>query len=561
MENFNAPSSSSAAPGQAHSGPWDPITHPKPRQSRRAITDGERKDLRVHKQALMQEHGKWTTNQMVDFFYKKYERVLDQSTISRSLSDTFKHLDEVDHPVHPDSKKQRTSYWPDLDAAVFDWQQQMLRKKKPMTDEAIRELAKKIFYQLPQYQNVEAPRFSSGWLKGYKARYKWKSYVGHDESDAVDRLVAVTELEDLRKDLKSYECEDIYSMNEAVLFWKRSPDATLASESQASGKPEKAIVTVALACNVTGTRKLPAWFIGKAETPRCFDRSGVNVENLPIVWRYNGMAWMTAIQFEEYLRWFDEQMAGRKVCLLLDDVSAHTTGMIFLHSLSPEGLTNTKVHFLPTNPTSVCQPLEQGIIQAWKAHYRRTWLTYMCNRYGAGRDPMKSMNILQAIRWGITAWEDDITPATIQNCWIKSGVLGSKYRPQTEGWKKQVDEDNQILEDTMTQIEQRIQYLVLRGRIKTAMDAATFVNAADEFVDDNDEGLSESLTEAYSMGGAQRDHETDEEDVAVAPIEKREALLLLTRLRLYEEQQMDGDEVVISQLNRYEREILARAVR
>lgn len=559
MENFNFPSSSSVALGQAYSGSRDPITHPKPRQSRRAITDAERKDLRVHKQVLMQENGKWTTNQMVDFFYKKYDRVLDQSTISRSLSDTFKHLDGEDRPLHPDSKKQRTSYWPDLDAAVFDWQQQMLRKKKTITDEAIRSTAKKLFYQLPQYQDFEPPRFSSGWLKGYKARYKGKKYVGHNEPGVVGRVVAETELEGLLKDLKMYHCEDIYNMDETALFWKGSPDATLASESQASGKLEKALVTVALACNVTGTRKLPLWFVGKAQTPRCFDRSGIHVENFPIVWRDNGKAWMTGVMFEEYLRWFDEQMAGRKVCLLLDEFSAHGSGMIFVHSQSPEGLANTKVLFLPTDTTSACQPLDQGIIRAWKAHYRETWLTYMCDEYDADGDPMKSMNVLQAIRWGITAWEDDVTPATIQNSWIQSGVLGSKYKPQTEGWEKQVEEDNQILKDTMTQIEQRIQHLVSRERIKSGMDTATFVNPADEIVDDDDDDLFESLVEAYSMGGAQREYETDEEDVAVAPIEEEEALELLARLRLYEEQQIDGDQVVISQLNRYEREILARA--
>ncbi|KAF6236275.1 hypothetical protein HO173_005527 [Letharia columbiana] len=37
-----------------------------------------------------------------------------------------------------------------------------------------------------------------------------------------------------------------------------------------------------------------------------------------------------------------------------------------------------------------------------------------------------------------------------------------------------------------------------------------------------------------------------------------EALKLLERLQLYEEQQNDGDDVLITRLNRYEREIRAR---
>ena len=54
-------------------------------------------------------------------------------------------------------------------------------------------------------------------------------------------------------------------------------------------------------------------------------------------------------------------MADRKVVLLVDGFSAHKTG---LDSLANDGMTlnNVKVIFLPPNTTSVCQPLDQGII-------------------------------------------------------------------------------------------------------------------------------------------------------------------------------------------------------
>ena len=569
MENFNFhfPSSegsekgSSGALGQASSGPQDPTPRPEPKKRRHAITNVERKDLRVHKQALIEENVDATTKQMAEFFFQRYGRVLSQSTISESLSNKFKHLDEEDHPLHPEFKKRRKSYWPDLDAAVFDWQQQMLKKKKVITNEALKGIAKKIFYQLTQYHDVDPPKFSSGWLEGYKARYNIRNPIRHIESGAVGQAVEETELEDLRERLKNYKREDIFNMDETALFWKLSPDATLASESRASGKLEKAQITVTLACNATGTQNLPPWIIGKAQIPRSFLRSGVHVENFPMVWRYNGKAWMTGIMFEEYLRWFDEQMADRKVCLLIDELVAHKDGVIFLPSERPEGLANTTVIFLPVKPTSFCQPLEQGIIRSWKAHYRKRWLTYMCNEYDRSRDPIKSMNVLQAIRWVIAAWED-VTPVKTRDCWIKSGLLGPKAGPRTEGWKVQVADDDEILNETMTQMEQQIESLTKQKRIKSGMNIATFVNPVEEIVEDNDDDddlFIESLVEIYSTGGVQRDHETDEEDVAAeALIEDKEALELLSRLRLYEEQQKDGDEVVISQLNKYEREIWAR---
>ena len=532
--------------GQASSGPS---------KRRRAITDVQRKDLRIHGQALIRENGKWTTPQLVEFFNNKYDRVLTQSTISESLSEKFKHLDGQEHPLRPDSKKRRESKWPDLDAALFEWQQRMLANRYILTNEMLKSTAKALFYKLPQYHNVEPPKFSTHWLNDYKARFEVEKYIRDGDLD-VGKV-----LEKIREKLKLYKTEDIYNMDETALLWKMSPDDTLTREVKAGGKLEKARITVNLACNVTGTRKLPPWIIGKARTPRCFGNSGVHVDNFPMVWRYNTKAWMTAAMFEQYLRWFDRKMAGRKVCLLVDEFSAHKAGLGFLRLGSPEGLTNTKVLFLPTiTPAagSVCQPLDQGIVRSWKAHYRRRWLAHMCYEYDERRDPMKSMNVLQAIRWAVAAWEVDVTPTTIQECWIKSRILESKCVPQSEGWEIDVYADNQMFDDTMTQLEQRIQHLVQQKSIRSATNTARFVNPDEEIVDDNGEHTFESIVETHSRGGAERDHETDEEDVDEARIEDEEALELLSRLRLYEEQQEDGDDVVISRLNKYERDIRAR---
>ena len=78
---------------------------------------------------------------------------------------------------------------------------------------------------------------------------------------------------------------------------------------------------------------------------------------------------------------------------------------------------NTKVMWLPSNTTSVHQPLDQGIIQNWKSNVKKQFIMFMAQTFDLGRDLSKEMNVLRAIRWGISAWENDVTPATIQNCW------------------------------------------------------------------------------------------------------------------------------------------------
>ncbi len=498
---------------------------------------------------------------MIEFFNKKYNRILNQSTISESLSDSFRYLDGGDLSPRSDAWKQGEVTWPVLEAALFDWHRGRIRKGTKVTDQDLKDVATNLFYSLPQYQNLEPPGFSNRWLKDFKARYKIHERASDKDPDAKRQTITAIDIEDLGKSLRAYEWEDIYNMNETALFWKRSPDSTLAKRSKGTRKPEKAQITVNLACNVTGSRKLQPWVVGKAHTPRCFHRSGIHVESFPMVWRYNQKAMMTAVIFEEYLRWFDDQMAGRKVCLLIDELVAHKAGLNLLDPDSPEGLQNTVVLLLPTKTTFLCQPLEQGITRLWKTYYRKRWLAYMCQEYNAKRDPMKSMNVLQAIRWVTAAWEVDVTPTMIQNGWVKSRLLRPHYNPQTNEWQQSRVQEDQMSTDTVNQMWHWTKRLEQRKRISSPMAIASFISPEDEELDDVDEKEDysfDSIVETYSSGGVERDHETDEEDVAVAPVGGKEALRLLARLRLFEEQQEHGDQEMVSCFDMYERNIRGR---
>jgi hypothetical protein len=209
----------------------------------------------------------------------------------------------------------------------------------------------------------------------------------------------------------------------------------------AGGKMTKARITANFCCNASGTDKLPIWFIGMAAKPRCFTASGVNVSELPAMWRNNKKGWMNAQIFREWLYWFDSQMEGRKVALLIDNFSAHESGLEIVKEEG--GLQNVQVFFLPANATSYCQPLDQGIIRSSKAHYRQRWVQYMVDEHTADRDPNKTMHVLQAVRWGISAWADDVTSTTIANCWLKAHVLGPDYRPLSEAQTREQEKRDQ----------------------------------------------------------------------------------------------------------------------
>ena len=84
---------------------------------------------------------------------------------------------------------------------------------------------------------------------------------------------------------------------------------------------------------------------------------------------------MTGKIFREWLIWFNLQMTGRKVLLLIDGFSAHKAGIALLQEERIE-LQNVTILFLPENATSLCQPLDQGIIWTWKAYYQCQWLNF-----------------------------------------------------------------------------------------------------------------------------------------------------------------------------------------
>ena len=79
----------------------------------------------------------------------------------------------------------------------------------------------------------------------------------------------------------------------------------------------------------------------------------------------------------------------------MDNFSAHVAAV---EASRTRPLQNTVICWLPPNATSKVQPLDQGIIRTWKAYYRKRWLMYMVDQFEAGRNPLKTTNVLKAIR-------------------------------------------------------------------------------------------------------------------------------------------------------------------
>ena len=87
-----------------------------------------------------------------------------------------------------------------------------------------------------------------------------------------------------------------------------------------------------------------------------------------------------------------ENQAGQaRGVLLLDNAPSHsTTGL---------ELSNVRVCFLPPNTTSRLQPMDQGIIAAFKKMFRIYQLDYSLYVDAAGEHDIYKVDILKAMRW------------------------------------------------------------------------------------------------------------------------------------------------------------------
>jgi hypothetical protein len=101
--------------------------------------------------------------------------------------------------------------------------------------------------------------------------------------------------------------------------------------------------------------------IGKAAKPKCFKNLKIN--NLPMIWKNNKKAWMTAATMEEWLNMFKAKMKqeNRSVILFLNNATCHTKA-------SPS---NVKIAWFPANATSALHPMDMDATYTFRSHYRR----------------------------------------------------------------------------------------------------------------------------------------------------------------------------------------------
>lgn len=144
-----------------------------------------------------------------------------------------------------------------------------------------------------------------------------------------------------------------------------------------------------------------------------------------MVWRSNRNDWLTPSIFQE---WFigcfcpavESYCASHGLphhaLLLLDGAPCHPAHLGRLSA-------HVRVEFLPKNTSALIQPMNQGIIAAFKAHYLRRTLSQLVQGTAGGdrpslRELWRSYTVISAVDNIAQAWAE-LQPATMNSAWRK----------------------------------------------------------------------------------------------------------------------------------------------
>ncbi|KAI6655723.1 Tigger transposable element-derived protein 4-like [Oopsacas minuta] len=311
-------------------------------------------------------------------------------------------------------KMERISKYTEINGLLYEWYTLACSKKIFPGGPQLIEMGTQIAARLGEH-NFKA---SNGWLE------KWKKTIQHGTVK-----------------------------NETGFFCQALPDRGFIKKGKrcAGGKKSKQRLTVALIISAAGEKETPV-VIWKSKNPRCFGKMDKSM--LPVIYFDQKKAWMTADILRTILTRLNSRLIHEScsVLLFMDNAGCHPD---YLQGK----FTNITICFLPANTTSKLQPLDLGVIQIFKVHYRRFFLRYALAKIDecdTASDVSKSVNVLRAIQWVANAW-DMVKPETISKCFRNAGILSGSMDIINRGLNENDDSNDPFLDQISCSVDEYIQ--------------------------------------------------------------------------------------------------------
>lgn len=432
-----------------------------------------------------------------------------RTTIRDICRNADKFISDYESGINSKCKRLKSHSFEDIDQPLLQFFRLARDHKQLISGDMLLQKARSFASELG---HTNPDRLDMNWINRFKSKHEIVCRKLHGEEDAVDSDVIDDWLRDrLTSLLREFQPEDIYNCDETALYYQCLPNKThmFKKEKCHGGKFSKQRITVLVGAGMTGD-KLPLLVIGKAAKPRCFN----NVRHLPVEYTNNKKSWMTASIFEKYVRKLDSIMfhAGRKICLVLDNCSAHP---------KLNNLNNVKLFYLPPNTTARTQPMDAGIIHCLKSYYRTEIARLRLVAYETKSD--FNIDLLTALRLLKKSW-NSVSSETISNCFRHANFVPQNATDCETPDVQEVTDSGNVWE-----------------RLRNAGLIPDEFSFEDFVATDSDVAVREIPSEESILAGGifnQSDGVSEEEydaheEVQVSPPSTKEAVEMIRRLQLF----------------------------
>ncbi|TYZ58108.1 hypothetical protein PybrP1_002945 [[Pythium] brassicae (nom. inval.)] len=166
---------------------------------------------------------------------------------------------------------------PGLESLLTTWIGQVeLAHSARLTGNMIKELATRFYDRLsiPEEQRV---KLSNGWLDRFKSRQGLSQRLFHGVTGSIDEELVGPERDRLAAVIAAFLAEDesrslsdVWNANENSFFYAATPEKGLAQTARPGVRQSRTRLTLLLAVNASGTKRMLPLFVGKYRMPRCF---------------------------------------------------------------------------------------------------------------------------------------------------------------------------------------------------------------------------------------------------------------------------------------------------
>ncbi|KAL3682913.1 hypothetical protein R1sor_000935 [Riccia sorocarpa] len=216
----------------------------------------------------------------------------------------------------------------------------------------------------------------------------------------------------------------------------------------------------------------------------------------------------------------------------------------------------TRIEFFPPNVNAVYQPMDCGIIRAFKAHYRKYVVETKLEKISHFQD--SQIDIYEDVCMLEKAWRQDVSSTTVRRCWRHSTLVDAgNIVPD-------LNDDDSVPDNGITELQSlltRLQlesnhtdgYIIPTMDVNEYVDYETSVDVLHEDIEIDD--LQQFLANPVIERGPES--EITDSDETAPVISFAEATTGLSTFRTYLEQSVEDTAAILKQVKKFEKAMQA----